>query len=319
LSQRRWQDSLDSAEKGLEIDPEDTGCINARAMALVKLGRKQQADAAIAAALELNPDNAFTHANHGWNYLAQGNPRKAQEHFREALRLDPELDYARAGIVEAMKARNIVYRAILGYFLWISRFSERTQWTILIGGYVAYRLLANVARKNPDLSIWIQPLLWAYIAFAVLTWIADPVFNLMLRLSRDGRLALNQDQIRASNWVGACLGTALVLLIPTFLWPESYFPVIALMAGLMVLPTSGIFRCDPGWPRRWMTIYTLGMLILFLGATLPAVVPLFVHPVTDDLNNLLERILSNSIVLFLIAAFLSQFLVNWLVARTPRR
>jgi len=35
----------------------------------------------------------------------------------------------------------------------------------------------------------IYGLLVAYMAFALLTWLADPLFNLLLRFSRFGRLA----------------------------------------------------------------------------------------------------------------------------------
>src|SRR5436190_595817 len=88
------------------------------AVGLVKLGRRGEAGAAIDAALARDPQNATTHANQGWTLLHQGDPRKALEHFREALRIDPDLEWARAGIVEALKARYVAYRWILMYFLW---------------------------------------------------------------------------------------------------------------------------------------------------------------------------------------------------------
>ena len=40
-----------------------------------------------------------------WALIEQGEHEQAMEHFREALRLNPQLDWARQGIVEAMKAR----------------------------------------------------------------------------------------------------------------------------------------------------------------------------------------------------------------------
>ena len=60
--------------------------------------------------------------------LHQAQPKAALEHFREALRLDPNLQYAQAGIVEALKARNPIYRWMLGYFLWMGRLSDRAKW-----------------------------------------------------------------------------------------------------------------------------------------------------------------------------------------------
>src|SRR5579871_5018208 len=115
FSERRWPAALDAAERGLRLDSEHTGCTNLRAMALVKLGRKSEAGLTIDAALARNPDNSLTHANQGWTFLEKGDPKKALEHFREALRLDPENAWARHGIIEALKARNFVYAVMLKY------------------------------------------------------------------------------------------------------------------------------------------------------------------------------------------------------------
>ncbi len=106
----RWSPALAAADQGLACAAENVACANLRAMGLGKLGRKTQAGATIDAALARNPENALTHANQGWTLLEKREPVKAMEHFREALRLDPQLDWARSGIVEAMKARNFIYR-----------------------------------------------------------------------------------------------------------------------------------------------------------------------------------------------------------------
>ena len=115
----------------------------------------------------------------------------ALEHFREALRLDPELDWARAGIVEAMKARHFIYRIFLKYLNWMSRLTSQVQWVILVGAYVAYRYGSHLASENPSAYSWLWPVLILYIAFALLTWFAAPLFNLLLRVNRFGRLALH--------------------------------------------------------------------------------------------------------------------------------
>ena len=46
---RQWPAALDAAERGLAILPEHERCVNIRAMALVKLGRRDEAGAAIGA------------------------------------------------------------------------------------------------------------------------------------------------------------------------------------------------------------------------------------------------------------------------------
>src|SRR3712207_7475219 len=53
------------------------------------------------------------HANRGWQEAHRGNYEQAMAHFREALRIDASLEWAREGVVEVLKARNPVYRVML--------------------------------------------------------------------------------------------------------------------------------------------------------------------------------------------------------------
>ncbi len=131
FDQRRWAEALAAAEQGLASEAEHRGCNNLRAMALVKLGRRGEAGQTIEAILAHHPEDALTHANQGWHRLESGSGTRALEHFREALRLDPELEWARQGLVEAIKSRYPVYSLMLRYFLWMGRLSVRTQWMVI--------------------------------------------------------------------------------------------------------------------------------------------------------------------------------------------
>ena len=44
-----------------------------------------------------------------------------------------------------------------------------------------------------------------YVGFALLTWIGDPIFTLLLRLDPFGRLVVTDEQRMRSNLVGAAL------------------------------------------------------------------------------------------------------------------
>ena len=141
MQKSRWREALEAANQGLEIEPEHVWCTNLRAQALVKLGDRAGAAAAMGEALARKPDDAYTHANQGWALLHAGQPRQAQEHFREALRLDPGLDWARSGIVESLKARNFVYRWMLAWFLWMSRLSPQGRWGLVMGVFFGQRFV----------------------------------------------------------------------------------------------------------------------------------------------------------------------------------
>lgn len=261
LQERNWKSALEAAEAGRQLDPDNLNCINLQAMALVKLGRRDEAARVIETALSKDPENAVTHANLGWALLHHNQPQVAMLHFREALRLKPENPWARQGIVEALKARNLFYRFMLRYFLWIGRLSSRAQWGIILGGYLGYRLVASLAASQPGLRPVLYPLMLLYVGFALSTWVAYPVFNLLLRLDHFGRYALSPDQIRGANAVGACLLLAAILLGGGLLGGMPVLVSAALGALALILPVSGIFHAPPGKKRLFLAAYT-GLLVL---------------------------------------------------------
>ncbi len=266
LRKRQWQSALDAADRGLSLNPETVALINMRAMALVKLGRRKEAGEAINFALARNPENATSHANQGWTLLHQGQYKQAMIHFREALRLNPGSAWAQQGIIEALKARNPIYRVLLRYFLWMSRLSSRARWGVVIGLYLLSRVIRTVALAVPGLLPVLTPLLVLYAAFALLTWIARPLFDLFLRLHPFGRLALPRSRIIASNWVGGCLLTALVVLVAGLASGSSALVRGALVPVAMVLPVSGVFQARAGKRRRTLAAITAALGAVGVGA-----------------------------------------------------
>lgn len=320
LQRREWAKALSAAEEGLYFDPEHPDCNNLRAVALVKLNRRDEAGWTIDATLARDPENAVTHANQGWALLEQRQTEKAMEHFREALRLNPDLDWARAGIVEALKSRNFIYRIFLMYFFWMSKMSAAMQWGVILGGYFLIRFLSRFMNDRPETTPFILPIIILYIVFVLLTWIAQPLFNLLLRLNRFGRHALSRQQIVASNWVGACLLLVLLsllgwlgmLILQFITGPHPLLEAFGLlclitagMFGLLVIPLSAVFNCTPGWPRQIMAVYTaglalvgvFGLLLLFTGS----------------------EAVYTIVTVFLLGAFLSAFLANALVFARVKR
>jgi tetratricopeptide (TPR) repeat protein len=260
LDAKHWPEALAAAERGLQLDSEHVSCTNLRAIALVKLGRKAEAGATIDAALRRNPDNAITHANQGWACLEQSEPRKALEHFREALRLDPGNEWARAGLVEALKARNVIYGMMLRYFLWMSKLPTGVQFGVVIGGVLLNRMLGAAATANPALAPLVLPIRILYLTLVLLTWTADPLFNLLLRLNKFGRLALTDEQRRASSWFAAVVIPALLSLALCFYFGfGSIFVLGALVFGFLMIPVSGSFKASEGWPRTLLICCTLAL------------------------------------------------------------
>jgi Tfp pilus assembly protein PilF len=313
FDREQWREALASAELGLQFEPEHTACNNLRAMALVKLGRKSEAGITIERTLARDPDNAFSHANQGWTLLEQGRRKEAMNHFRESLRIDPTNDWARAGLVEGLKAGNPVYAVMLKYFLWMQKLSDGARWAIIIGGYFGNRMLAGVARSNPDLAPWILPLRILYVVFAVLTWLAYPIFNLMLFVHPVGRHALDREQRTQATWVGLCLALGLVSVGAWAIARNSDYLTPALVFGLLALPTAAVFGCPKGWPRAIMLTITLVLATLGIAAS---IFQAFIHPPKDSPEAKLALALFS---LFLVGTFLSQWIANVLVQQRPER
>jgi tetratricopeptide (TPR) repeat protein len=274
----RWRDALSEAETGLHFDAEHVQSNNLRAMALVKLGRKEEAGATIDAALAREPDNSWTHANKGWSLLEARHTGDALQHFRESLRLDPTNNYARAGLVEGLKARNPIYGLFLRYLLWMAKLPPRTQMGVVIGGYIGFRMVRTIAADNPGLAPYLNPLLYAYMVFAWFTWLAQPVFNLLLRLHPLGKHALSADQRRETNWFGLTVATAGICFGLSFLggWFLP-FDLLALYVIVLALPIHLVFQCSPGWPRLTMIAGT-GLLAVTAASAMIALYSLSVRP-----------------------------------------
>ncbi len=256
IRMKEWARALAAADLGLQADPANTDCLNARGIALVQLGRREEASQTIEGALHQNPESAETHANQGWALLHSGDYRGAMEHFREALRLKPELEWAKSGIIEALKARNPIYRVMLRYFLFMARLDRRVCMAIIVGLYLVYRVLFSLSELHPGIRPYVLPLLVLYGIFALLTWLAYPLFNLLLRLDRFGRHALSADQRAGANLLGVWLLATTILAAVGWYEHSSLVLLIALVVGLSCLPASTIFRCPSGWPRWGMAGYT---------------------------------------------------------------
>lgn len=317
LAREQWQAALDAAEEGLAVNPEHIDCTNLRVMALVKLGRKTVAAEAVQTALEIDPNDAVTHANLGWTLIEQGQHKQALEHFRDALRIDPEMEWARLGIVEALKARHFLYRIMLSYFLWMMKLSGQARWGLVIGGYVGFVMLRNLARNQPDLAPWIMPFLILYIAFVVMTWIASPLFNLLLRLNRFGRMALSREEIITSNWVGFCVLGVFAAVAGFFLTGADGAIVAAFAFGLTIPALSVVYRCDEGWPRTAMILIAVGV----GGMGLLSAGLISLGPLLAEGNNgvRLANIGQSLFMPFLLCAIGSQFAANALVGAVVRK
>ena len=250
VSRYRWSAALKSADGGLAIDPDDETCLNLRAAALTKLGRHADAAATLEGALEKHPEDALSHANRGWTLLHENEPRKAIEHFRESLRLDPTREWAKEGLREALRAKNWFYRRVLQFFLLLSRFPPRVQFGLIVGMILVIRVLDDLGERMPAAAPFFNALILAYVGFVAATWFAKHIMNVLLLFDRDGRTVLD----RGAAWVSSicCLLVlvVLVLAVVAIFGRASTYVSYALVAFLVAVHFSSVFEIPAGRYRR---------------------------------------------------------------------
>jgi len=272
-----WELALQESENGLALDPEEVVLINLRARALVKLNRKEEAAATMDYALHKAPQSSYAHANKGWVSIERGQYEEATIHFKESLRLDATNAYAKAGLRESIKAKNILYRGVLKYFLWMSKLQEKYRWGFIIGIYALYRIALALAETSDLMAMIMTPLIIAYVLFAFSSWIAMPISNLFLRLHPLGKHALEDDEILASTLVGAVGGLALFSFLLFFVTGGSIgvgeenieiggigiLFLLGVLLLVMMIPIGGLFFAEKGTVgRRKLTYVTIGLGVL---------------------------------------------------------
>lgn len=269
LHMKKYDEALAYADQGLNLDPEDAYCLNTRASALIKLKRPNDAFDTIATSLENDPENSFTHTNFGWSKLETGHHKAALEHFREALRLNPTNEYAQAGMVEAIKAKNVFYRLFLRYVFWMNRMSAKYQWGFIIGIYLLFRVLQGVAESNPEWQPFLMPLVYAYLVFALSTWFMEPLANLFLLVNPYGRYALSRKERLSALLVGISLvcsiGSIVAYLVTSY---ESFMATAFFFFGMMI-PLASMFKPAKPKPRKQLIGYAIGLGVVGLLGLIP--------------------------------------------------
>jgi tetratricopeptide (TPR) repeat protein len=265
LGRGQWAEALAAADSALSLEPESENARGLRAIALAMSERGPGWKEAAGQTLAVAPDSALAHALSGEAYLRRGGEREAAERFREALRLDPESEFAQAGLAEAMKAGHPVLRPLFRFFMWQERLSKEWKIALLVGPLVAVRLLRPAA-DNPV----VIGLLVLWFAFVALTWLSVPIANVALRFSAVGRAVLPADQKRSSTAFLAFVGAALLAVVLA-LAVSPGFVGTAFAAGLLAVPVGSAHDLSRGRRRTLYASAVTAGVAAFVGGTLLAV------------------------------------------------
>jgi tetratricopeptide (TPR) repeat protein len=284
--QQKYAQSLKSAEQGLSLDAENIGCMNLRLLALMQLGQLSLAATEVEVALANAPEHPYSHAINGWIALHQNRIPEAMHSFREAMRLNPTFEWARQGLVEALKARNGLYRMILQFDLWRSRMGQGER-----AGFIVLLLIPHIRAL--------------FLFMLLLIGLSRPLFTILLWLDPYGRLTLSPKEITQSKVLSAIL-LALIPGIATALITQQVGWIFIPLALSMIAYCIVELRNEPSNKEQK---FKLGVLLL-VGLVLMLLAIAFVSPSADFQNTLaimavgLISITLTGFLLFVVGAFI---------------
>lgn len=261
LESGQWQAALQAASTGLTFDAEHAGLHGLQARALARQGRGAEAAQSAREALGYGSSSSSIQAQAGWVALETNRSKEALGHFQEALRLDPTSEFARSGLVEALKARYWVYRTFMRFIYWMNSLDAGLRRGLFLGAWVVAR--------------FVRPLLPLYLAFAYFSWFSDVLFESLLRVNRYGRYALSHEQRRHSNHFLALLLVGAAALLGGLVRPTPGLPELGFVALGLLFPLVGTERLrhqpvqrsrsrQAGWALAVVGLLSVGLTVVGL-------------------------------------------------------
>ncbi len=242
LDEKEFKKALAKANEGLAIDPENITCLNVRSIALNKMKLTAEAIQTMEYALAQDPDNELTHSTVGWNYLEKGKHKIAVNHFREALRIDPNYHNAKDGLKESLKSKIAPYRWLLQYSFWINNKAKKVRWVIPVALYLIVRVTATAFNQNKSTENIAGFIVALYLIFVITSWLINPIANLFLLFHKDGKHALDTTEKYTAITVVSSLIAGCILFIVAMALPKGQDE---LFTGLMI---AGFAFCAVALP-----------------------------------------------------------------------
>jgi tetratricopeptide (TPR) repeat protein len=196
LVEGQWAKAEAAARSALAVEPTHVLAANLLGVALRHRGELTQLRDVVDGLLAEDPENPLSHANAGWRALDGGDPRAAERHFLEALRLQPAMEFARQGLVESFRQRSPIFRML---FRWQRSFQSMcfpkallvSAAVIAVGGIIGLALQALLGfGGNWALGVAVL----AVVLGGMGIQFGQAVGNMMLWMDRSARHSLSEQE-----------------------------------------------------------------------------------------------------------------------------
>lgn len=265
-----WKEAERSARSALELDPDDETASNLLSHSLRMQNRLDESEEESNRRLARNPENAFSFSTSGWTALQRGDINGAEEKFREALRIDPEMEYAREGLKESYRARSAFFRVFMRWTFFIQRFSEKHQTLLIISLLIAFKIARTVAAAiHPLLLVLV---IFVYYIFVFGSWISSGLANFFLLRDPVARLSLDRAEKAQGIATGILFLGGIAMMLPGFVLDIPLLSLAGATFLAMVLPSTMSFN-NPS-KKGTLVFSAITLAIAACGASLARSLPL---------------------------------------------
>lgn len=261
----RWREVLQATERGLELDPENETCRTLRAQALSFLGKREEARLIATKNVSDNPDSPDTHTHLGWVSLQQGNRQAAIGHFKDALRIHPNHEGARLGLLEALRVAFPPYRFMFAVVNRIAALPRQYQAIPLLVIYGLLRVSAVALNQNRALWPILTPLIAFCGLFYFMRWFGEIITDTILLFHPLGRLALGKSR-RSEAWTFLGFGVfGLACMLLSLVRPGLVVGAMMAVASLLLLGLAhNVSSTEKSHKIAYWTVAGVcGLLVLF--------------------------------------------------------
>ncbi len=235
LAQNQIDKSLEASEYALSLNPENFQALNYKAIALIHKGDYKSAEYALALALKENPEGEFSLISFGHLLLKQNKAKQAIEKFEQALRINPNSQSAREGLLEAFKHKNWLYGSLSFLLSQMSNFfkylAQKKFLNIIFGLIIGLMIISILIPKLLPSIVLVGLFTLSRLFLLLLITIAllGKLMEFYFLFRGKYRLAFSDEQIKSNkNLLGASLIFGLILFTCFMARSEK-------MAGLLII------------------------------------------------------------------------------------
>ncbi|MDA0813532.1 MAG: tetratricopeptide repeat protein [Verrucomicrobia bacterium] len=235
-----WKEAEAQARRALQREAGNLLAQNVLSHALLMQGKEDENDANLAARLAEDAEDPYTHCNVGRAALRRGDAKAAQQHFKIALGLDPTIDEAREGLLDAFRLPSRLDQWFLAFSFFVAKFSNKARLWLVLGVLLGYQLLYQVfAQVAPVIGLGLALF---YFLFVLWSFVGRGLGTLIILADRSARNALNPSELREGLVGGGSLAAGFCIAMAGMISKKMDLALFGCAMAGCSMPLAAVFR-----------------------------------------------------------------------------